>query len=96
MRPCPALSAPPSYRPHSSPLRCRYNTLSTGACASIAYGYFRFGRKQGPRLWSATGTGVRGAAVALQASATQHAAAESVTQRATTESVTQHAAAESP
>ena len=45
----------------------RYNTLSTGACASIAYGYFRFGRKQGPRLWSATGAGARGAAVALQA-----------------------------
>lgn len=29
-----------------------YNTLSSVACVSIAYGYFRHGRGQGPVLWS--------------------------------------------
>lgn len=29
-----------------------YNTLSSVACVSIAYGYFRHGRAQGPVLWS--------------------------------------------
>jgi uncharacterized membrane protein len=32
-----------------------YNVLSTMACASIAFGFFRHGRKQGPKIWSATG-----------------------------------------
>jgi hypothetical protein len=27
-----------------------YNTLSTAACSSIAWGYFKHGRKQGPFL----------------------------------------------
>lgn len=29
-----------------------YNTLSTAACGSIAYGFFRHGRRAGPRLWN--------------------------------------------
>ena len=35
-----------------------YSLLSTAACASIAWGYGRHGRGQGPKLW----TGGRGAA----------------------------------
>lgn len=29
-----------------------YSALSTCACASIAYGYLRHGRQQGPKLWT--------------------------------------------
>lgn len=29
-----------------------YNLLSTASCSAIAYGYFRHGRAQGPRLWT--------------------------------------------
>lgn len=31
-----------------------YNSLSGLACSSIAYGYMRYGRRQGPRLWTVT------------------------------------------
>ncbi len=31
-----------------------YNTLSSAACLSIAYGYFKHGRRQGPILWGVT------------------------------------------
>jgi len=43
-----------------------YNTLSTCACTSIAFGYFRFGRNQGPRFWSPTGLAPRASAFLLQ------------------------------
>jgi hypothetical protein len=45
----------------------RYSTLSTGACVSILYGYFRYGRQQGPRVWSGGGAGSRAGSAALQA-----------------------------
>lgn len=32
-----------------------YNTLSTAACGSIAWGYFKYGRKNGPQLSSPRG-----------------------------------------
>jgi uncharacterized membrane protein len=44
-----------------------YNTLSTAACSSIAYGYFRHGRRQGPLLWRTAGAGMQLAALSLQA-----------------------------
>ena len=43
-----------------------YSGLSTCACASIAYGYLRHGRKQGPKLWAAAPPAARCGAVALQ------------------------------
>jgi len=44
-----------------------YNTLSTAACTSIAYGYVKHGRKQGPKLWQVGTPAMRAAAFAFQA-----------------------------
>jgi uncharacterized membrane protein len=46
--------------------RALYGTLSTAACCSIAVGYFRFGRGQGPLVWRPS-AGMQGAAFGLQA-----------------------------
>lgn len=43
-----------------------YSALSTCACASIAYGYLRHGRQQGPKLWTTTPRAARYGAVVLQ------------------------------
>lgn len=43
-----------------------YNTLSTASCAAIAYGYFRHGRAQGPRLWTAPSAPLRLGAFVVQ------------------------------
>ena len=40
--------------------------LSTCACGSIAYGYLRHGRQQGPRLWKSAPLRARGGAILLQ------------------------------
>lgn len=47
--------------------RALYGTLSTLACGSIAVGYIRFGRGQGPILWRPTGAAPQTAAFVLQA-----------------------------
>eukprot|EP00929_Paragymnodinium_shiwhaense_P010968 TRINITY_DN11609_c0_g1_i1.p1 TRINITY_DN11609_c0_g1~~TRINITY_DN11609_c0_g1_i1.p1 ORF type:complete len:278 (-),score=46.51 TRINITY_DN11609_c0_g1_i1:16-849(-) len=43
-----------------------YNTLSTCACASIAYGYIRHGRGKGPRIFCPTTPAARAGALILQ------------------------------
>lgn len=46
--------------------RNMYGALSTLACGSIAVGYVRFGRGQGPLLWKPTGLPFQAAAFATQ------------------------------
>jgi uncharacterized membrane protein len=46
--------------------RSVYGTLSTLACGSIAVGYFRFGRGQGPSLWYPFGAASQTAAFLVQ------------------------------
>ena len=42
------------------------SAYSPGACASIGYGYLRYGRKQGPKLWASRGGAPLAAGAVLQ------------------------------
>jgi hypothetical protein len=62
---CPFSGRAVCARQHCSRATCS----GTAPCprVSILYGYFRYGRQQGPRVWSGGGAGSRAGSAALQA-----------------------------